>query len=83
MIFAKSIELIQYFIDNRSIDTGTEKIFFNAIKNIQFNSNSIYRFATKKVDVKRKWHFTQWAEKPNDVLLCSRVASATINDIKY
>ena len=27
MIFAKSIELIQYFIDNRSIDTGTEKIF--------------------------------------------------------
>ena len=79
MIFAKSIELIQYFIDNRS----TEKIFFNAIRNIQFNSNSIYRFATKKVDVKRKWHFTQWAEKPNDVLLCSRVASATINDIKY
>ena len=56
----------------------------NALNKYKFSLfKSIYRFATKKVDVKRKWHFTQCVEKPNDVLLCSRVASAIINDIKY
>ena len=37
MSFAKSIELIQHFIDIRSLRV-TEKILLNEIKNIQFNS---------------------------------------------